>query len=105
VANKIGTYEKAVLARVNGIPFYVTAPVSTIDPRCPSGDGIPIEERDQDEVLYAVGRDDQGILRRVRLVHDGGAARNPAFDVTPAEYVTAIITQHGVFAPDKLPMP
>ncbi|NLG26344.1 MAG: S-methyl-5-thioribose-1-phosphate isomerase [Chloroflexi bacterium] len=103
VANKIGTYEKAVCARANGIPFYVTAPISTIDPHCPTGDGIPIEERDQDEVLYAVGRDDEGALRRVRLVHEGGQARNPAFDVTPAEYVTAIITQHGVHAPNSLP--
>lgn len=105
VANKIGTYEKAVCARANGIPFYVTAPVSTIDPHCPSGDGIPIEERDQDEVLYAVGRDDEGTLRRVRLVHEGGQARNPAFDVTPAEYITAIITQHGIYEPDCLPQP
>jgi len=104
VANKIGTYEKAVCAAANDIPFYVAAPTSTIDAECPSGDRIPIEERSEDEVLYAVGLDDAGQIRRVRLAHPSARARNPAFDVTPARYVTGIITEHGLHAPDRLPL-
>ncbi|MEA3407932.1 MAG: S-methyl-5-thioribose-1-phosphate isomerase [Chloroflexota bacterium] len=104
VANKIGTYEKALCAAANDIPFYVTAPMSTIDPDSPSGDVIPIEERDQDEVLYVTGRDDEGTIRRVRVAPEGTQAMNPAFDVTPARYVEAIITEHGIYAPDELPM-
>lgn len=104
VANKIGTYEKAVCAAANGIPFYVAAPTSTIDHECASGADIPIEERDPDEVLYATGRNEAGEVCRVRLAHDAAAARNPAFDVTPARYVRAIITQHGVHAPQELPL-
>ena len=103
VANKIGTYEKAVCAAANDIPFYVTAPVSTIDFDCPTGDDIPIEERSEDEVLYAIGLDDRGEICRVRLAHEAARARNPAFDVTPARYVKAIITQYGVHTPDDLP--
>ncbi len=102
VANKVGTYERAVVAAANGIPFYVAAPVSTIDPACPSGDDIPIEERSQDEVLYAVGHTDEGQLCRVRLAHEAAQARNPAFDITPARYVTAIITQHGLYKPEAI---
>jgi methylthioribose-1-phosphate isomerase len=102
VANKVGTYERAVVAAANGIPFYVAAPISTLDPACSSGDDIPIEERSPDEVLYAVGRNDAGDLCRVRLTHEAAQARNPAFDVTPAEYVTAIITQRGVYEPDGI---
>jgi methylthioribose-1-phosphate isomerase len=104
VANKIGTYEKAVCAAANGIPFYVAAPTSTIDPRCATGDGIPIEERSADEVLYVVGRDDNGTLTRVRMAHEGAQARNPAFDVTPARYIKAIITQEGIHQPGVLPV-
>jgi methylthioribose-1-phosphate isomerase len=78
VANKVGTYPLAVLAARHGVPFYVAAPLSTIDPATPDGDAIPIEERDPAEVL------------------DGGHAFNPAFDVTPAELVTAIVTEAGV---------
>ena len=81
VANKVGTYPLAVLADRHGVPFYVAAPVSTIDPRTPDGSAIPIEERDPAEVLT------------------GGDAFNPAFDVTPAELVTAIITEAGVLKP------
>jgi len=103
VANKIGTYEKAVCARENGLPFYVAAPLSTYDRACPTGDDIPIEERGADEVLYAWGVDDAGVYRRVRLSHDQAQARNPSFDVTPARYVSAIITQTGIYAPDHLP--
>ncbi len=102
VANKIGTYEKAVVAHENGIPFYVAAPVSTIDPDCPSGDDIPIEERSQDEVLYMAGRDENGEVSRVRIAPEGAAARNPAFDVTPAKYVKGIITENGIFEPTDI---
>ncbi|MHB0856882.1 MAG: S-methyl-5-thioribose-1-phosphate isomerase [Anaerolineae bacterium] len=103
VANKVGTYEKAVCAHANGIPFYVAAPTSTIDHACLTGDGIPIEERDEDEVLYAHGVDDDGKLTRVRLAYDGAHACNPAFDVTPAHYVSGIITECGIHVTGRLP--
>ncbi len=90
VANKVGTYTLAVLARENGIPFYVAAPVSTIDLATPSGDGIPIEERAPEEVTHHGGR---------RLAPEGVAVRNPAFDVTPHRYVTAIVCERGVARP------
>jgi methylthioribose-1-phosphate isomerase len=102
VANKIGTYEKAVLARMNRIPFYVAAPTSTIDFDCPTGDSIPIEERDEDEVLTAAGPDEAGTMRVVRIASPGARARNPAFDVTPASFVTGIITEKGIAEPDDL---
>jgi methylthioribose-1-phosphate isomerase len=105
VANKVGTYEKAVCAAAVGIPFYVAAPLSTFDPQCPSGDDIPIEERSQDEVLYIHGRNDRGEMTRVRIAHEGAQARNPAFDVTPARYVTGIITPKSVCAPGAIPAP
>jgi len=87
VANKIGTYGVAVLAKEHGIPFYVAAPVSTIDLDTSDGAKIPIEERDAREVTH-VGPN--------RLTPEGARIRNPAFDVTPAKYVTAIITERGV---------
>jgi methylthioribose-1-phosphate isomerase len=87
VANKIGTYTVAVLARENGLPFYVAAPVSTIDLATPSGAAIPIEERAPDEVTHHGGR---------RMAPEGVAVRNPAFDVTPHRYVTAIVTERGI---------
>ena len=90
VANKIGTYPLAVLARENGIPFYVAAPVSTFDLSLPSGDAIPIEERAAEEVTHHGGR---------RLAPAGVSVRNPAFDVTPARYVTAIVCEAGVARP------
>ncbi len=102
VANKIGTYEKAVVAKENNIPFYVAAPTSTIDAACVSGDDIAIEERSDDEVLYVRGLDDAGRIARVRTAPEGSSARNPAFDVTPARYVTAIITEKGI---RKSPLP
>ncbi len=104
IANKIGTYEKAVVAHENGIPFYVAAPSSTIDFKCRSGKGIPIEERGQDEVLYMFGQI-EGVLgipagsARVRIAPKETPARNPAFDVTPSKYITGIITEHGVYKP------
>ena len=96
VANKIGTYSSAVCARDNGIPFYVAAPTTTIDPDCPSGADIPIEERSGDEIRYTWGWSDDGRFMRVRTTPEGGPVRNPAFDVTPAALVTGIITEKGV---------
>ena len=95
-ANKIGTYEKAVLAKENGIPFYIAAPTSTVDPRCRTGADIPIEERDAEEVLLISGRDESGQVRKVRIAPEGAPARNPAFDVTPAKYIRGIITEKGI---------
>ena len=87
VANKIGTYSVAVLAKENGIPFYVAAPVSTFDLTLASGDLIPIEQRSPDEVTHVFG---------VPVAPEAIAAANPAFDVTPARYVTAIVCERGV---------
>ncbi|MCK5282415.1 MAG: S-methyl-5-thioribose-1-phosphate isomerase [Nanoarchaeota archaeon] len=101
-ANKIGTYEKAVLAKENNIPFYVAVPFSTIDFNCPDGDKIPIEERNEDEVLYMSGWSDKGEFERVRISPDKSTARNPAFDVTPAKYITGIITEKGIFKPEEI---
>ncbi|MCA9177454.1 MAG: S-methyl-5-thioribose-1-phosphate isomerase, partial [Planctomycetales bacterium] len=89
-ANKIGTYSLAVLARAHGIPFYIAAPSSTFDLSLPTGDGIPIEERDAREITHGFGR---------QTAPDGVQVYNPAFDVTPAEYITALITEHGVIQP------
>src|SRR6266446_3545509 len=90
VANKIGTYSVAILAKEHAIPFYVAAPVSTFDLATPDGSGIPIEERSPDEVTHHGGR---------RLAPEGVAVRNPAFDVTPHRYVTAIVCERGVARP------
>ncbi|MBN1797849.1 MAG: S-methyl-5-thioribose-1-phosphate isomerase [Spirochaetales bacterium] len=102
VANKIGTYEKAVLAKEHDIPFYVAAPTSTIDWDCTHGGDIPIEERSESEVVSVTGRDEVNNLRTVFIVPEGAKARNPAFDVTPAAYITGIITEKGIVAPEKL---
>jgi methylthioribose-1-phosphate isomerase len=87
VANKIGTYPLAVLAKQHDIPFYVAAPISSLDLNTPDGSHIPIEQRDSREVTHIGG---------VRIVPDGVAVFNPAFDVTPNQFVTAIITERGV---------
>jgi len=89
-ANKIGTYTVAVLAHEHRIPFYVAAPLSTIDLSTPDGDQIPIEERDQREVSH---------LGSSRLTPEGAHIRNPAFDVTPHRYITGIITERGILRP------
>jgi S-methyl-5-thioribose-1-phosphate isomerase len=112
VANKIGTYTKAVLAKRHGIPFYVAIPLSTIDWNLKRGFDIPIEERHVDEVLGAWGvgavprsRDRRQKERKcvyVRIANPGSGARNPGFDVTPAELVTGIITPAGIFQPKEL---
>ncbi|HLH44222.1 MAG TPA: S-methyl-5-thioribose-1-phosphate isomerase [Bryobacteraceae bacterium] len=90
VANKIGTYSVAVLAKENGVPFYVAAPVSTFDLSLASGDAIPIEQRPPDEVTHVFG---------VPVAPENVAVANPAFDVTPARYVTAIVCERGVAWP------
>jgi methylthioribose-1-phosphate isomerase len=102
VANKIGTYQKAVLARENSIPFYVAAPSSTIDMTCRNGDDIPIEERDEDEVHYIYGRTAGRKMARVRVSPLHASAGNPAFDVTPAKYITGIITERGIVKPGEI---
>jgi methylthioribose-1-phosphate isomerase len=86
-ANKIGTYSVAILAKEHGVPFYIAAPFNTIDPNTPDGAAIPIEERAAREVTHVNG---------VQVTPDGVSIRNPAFDVTPAKYITAIITERGV---------
>ena len=93
VANKIGTYSVACLAKLHGIPFYVAAPWSTVDLATADGSGIPIEERSRDEVARVGG---------ATLVPDGVGARHPAFDVTPAELITAIFTERGEFRPGDI---
>jgi methylthioribose-1-phosphate isomerase len=89
-ANKIGTYSVAILAREHQIPFYVAAPLSTIDLNTPDGHHIPIEERQAKEVTH---------LRGTRLTPDGAAVWNPAFDVTPHALIAGIITERGIFRP------
>jgi len=89
-ANKIGTYEKAVLAKENGIPFFVAAPITTFDPNIESGKDIPIEERSKEEVLC---------VEKPIPPPKGSKARNPAFDVTPNKYLTGIITEYGIIYP------
>jgi methylthioribose-1-phosphate isomerase len=86
-ANKVGTYMLAVLAARHGIPFYVCAPTSSVDLETPDGAAIPIEERKADEVLE---------IRGIRIAPPGTEVRNPAFDVTPAELITGIVTEEGV---------
>lgn len=114
VANKIGTYTKAVLAQRHGIPFYVALPLSTIDWNLKSGKQIPIEERHESEVLGAWGvlrrqkaegrRQKAGSGRRVyvRVANPGSGARNPGFDVTPPDLITGLITPAGIFKPGEL---
>ncbi|MGA7219341.1 MAG: S-methyl-5-thioribose-1-phosphate isomerase [Candidatus Sulfotelmatobacter sp.] len=87
VANKIGTYTVGVLAKENDVPFYVAAPLSTIDFDCPDGSRIPIEQRNSREVTHIGGK---------QMTPDGVGIENPAFDVTPAKYVTAIVTERGI---------
>jgi methylthioribose-1-phosphate isomerase len=96
VCNKIGTYDKALAARDSNIPFYVALPSPTIDWRLASGDAIPIESRDADEVLTVLGRDDYGQTSRVAIAPPNARAINFAFDVTPARLVTGLITERGL---------
>jgi len=90
VANKIGTYNLAIIAHYHNIPFYVVAPLSTFDFKISSGDGIPIEERDKDEVIKVLGK---------RIAPEKVKVCNPAFDITPAHLITAIVTEIGIIEP------
>lgn len=92
-ANKIGTYALAILAKFHGVPFYVAAPFSTVDMKTPTGARIPIEERSSEEVVK---------FRGLSMAPKGARARHPAFDVTPAKLITAIITERGVLSPNRL---
>jgi methylthioribose-1-phosphate isomerase len=112
VANKFGTYTKAVVARRHGIPFYVAIPLSTIDWKMKRGFDIPIEERDEHEVLGAWGVMESlksnvqgpksGVRAYVRVANPTSGARNPGFDVTPPDLITGIITPAGIFKPREL---
>ena len=93
VANKIGTYEKAVLAKENGVPFYIAAPFTTFDFNCRTGKDIVIEERDENEIHFISGK---------RITPAGSKAMNPAFDVTPAKYIKGIITERGIIESKKI---
>ncbi len=92
VANKIGTYTVAILAKAHGLPFYVAAPLSSIDLSTPTGKEIPIEERSEDEIIFGLGK---------RIAPQGIKVYNPAFDITPYSLVTAFVTEKGIVYPDK----
>ncbi len=96
-ANKIGTLEKAIIARHYSIPFYVAAPSSTFDFDCKDGSSIVIEERNEDEVTHQSGPDESGQIRKVRVIAPGTGVENPAFDVTPRSLITGYITEKGMF--------
>jgi len=101
VCNKIGTYDKALAARDNGVPFYVALPSPSFDPSLADGDAIPIESRSADEVLEVMGRDEYGHAIRVDIAPQHSRALNPAFDVTPARLVTGLLTERGVATPSE----
>ncbi len=101
VANKIGTLEKAIIAKEFNIPFYVAAPMSTFDKSNDDRNKITIEERSEDEVLYQSGIDDSGEIKRIRIASPGSKALNPSFDITPANLITAFITPKGIVKPGK----
>jgi methylthioribose-1-phosphate isomerase len=102
VANKIGTYLKALAAQDNGVPFWVALPHSTLDMRVADGvRDIPIEERAAEEVTDITGQDAEGRITRIRVAAAGSAAANPAFDVTPARLVTGLITERGRVAANE----
>ena len=100
-ANKIGTLEKAIVAKEYNIPFYIAAPISTFDVDCKSGKDIRIEERSPDEILYQEGPDKDGLKHKILICSPGSEALNPAFDVTPAKYITGIITEKGLIRPTE----
>ena len=103
VANKVGTLEKAICAKEFGIPFYAAAPLSTFDFGISGGDGIPIEHRSEDEIFFQSGPDKDGVWRKIRVTAPESPALNPAFDVTPARYITGLITERGIFRPGEWP--
>jgi methylthioribose-1-phosphate isomerase len=102
VANKIGTYLKALAARDADVPFFVACPVASIDPGAPHGDAIEIEYRDPREITHVQGFDDEaGAMRALRIVPEGAVALNPGFDITPARLVTALVTERGVVSASR----
>lgn len=103
-ANKIGTYEKAVLAKENGVPFYVAAPISTFDRNCKSSKDIVVEERGEEEIRFVTGLDTEagGGIETVEICPKETRCENPAFDVTPAKFVTGFITERGILDPREL---
>lgn len=101
VANKIGTLEKAIAAKEFDIPFYVAAPTSTIDINCNTGRDIPIEKRNEKEVLYQNGLTKDGAVKEMLVCSPGSKAINYAFDITPAKYITGIITEKGIVEPSN----
>ncbi|MBM3435279.1 MAG: S-methyl-5-thioribose-1-phosphate isomerase [Bacteroidetes bacterium] len=101
VANKIGTLEKAIAAKEFGVPFYVAAPLSTFDSNCQSGNDIEIEIRNQDEIHYQTGLDAHGKIQKIMVSNPGSEALNPGFDITPAKFITGIITEKGLIKPDS----
>jgi len=101
-ANKIGTFEKAIVAKYFGIPFYIAAPLFTFDFDLSDSNNIIIEERSKNEVLYQQGIDNDGILREILVASKGSNAFNPAFDITPYNFITAFITEYGIFKPNEL---
>lgn len=101
-ANKIGTLERAINAKYYNIPFYVAAPSSTIDRRISDGSKIVIEERSDEELLMTYGKTPDGRFENVRIANPTSSGKNPAFDVTPAELITGIITEKGIFKPSEL---
>ncbi len=101
IVNKIGTLEKAIIAKEFGVPFYVAAPLSTFDHHNDDGKSIVIEERSEDELLYQYGLDENGETKKIRIASPGSGAKNPAFDITPAKFITGIITPEGVIEPEK----
>ena len=101
VANKIGTLEKAIAAKYYGIPFYVAVPLSTFDLDCPSGKHIVIEERDESEMMFMEGPDESGRIQKIWVCNPGSEVRNPAFDVTPGDLITGLITSKGIIKPNQ----
>jgi S-methyl-5-thioribose-1-phosphate isomerase len=101
-ANKIGTFEKAIVAKEFGIPFYIAVPFSTIDFSITDGTQITIEARSEDEVLSYTGPDSEGIMHTIRMASPGSHAMNPAFDVTPARFITGFITEKGIIKPGEI---
>jgi methylthioribose-1-phosphate isomerase len=101
VANKVGTYLKALAAQAHGVPFYVACPLSTLDAATPDGAAITVEHRSAREVTHVTGRAADGRVVEVQLAPDGSPALNPAFDITPAALVTALITEAGVCRVDR----
>lgn len=103
IANKIGTYSSAVVAYENNIPFYVAAPMATIDPDCATGIDIPIEQRHASEVTHMFGYDENSeSISTVRIAPKNHLAFNPAFDVTPGKFISGIITEAGIFKPEEI---